>query len=92
MAVWEYIAGDTYNHGRLAQIRKVYTQKSISALARIEKLKSYQKYGLPGYRFMLLHAKQGFEDAMESINNIDKAIDEGQEIKDRDGDIYNHEQ
>ena len=87
MSVWKFIEGDTYTDGRLGQIRKVYVEKSIKALTRVKQLKSFEKYGLPGYRFMMLHAKQGYEDAMESLDNIDKAIEAGQEIKDRDIDI-----
>lgn len=91
MTVWQYIEGDTYTHGRLKQLRKHYQEESLKNLTEYQKLKRYEKYGLPGYRWMLLHSKLNWEDDMESIDNIDKAIKAGQGIRDRDIDIANHQ-
>jgi hypothetical protein len=80
--IWQYIEGDTYTDGRLQQLREFYTDEAIKNLKEYQKLKSYEKYGLPGYRWMMLHSKINWENDMESLNNIDRAIRAGQEIED----------
>ncbi len=91
MAIWKYIEGDTFTHGYLKNLRKHYQTESLKNLAEYKKIKSYEKYGLPGYRWMLIHAKQNWEDDMESLDNVERAIREKQEIEDRDQDIKNNE-
>ena len=90
MSVWQYVKGDTYGHGRLQQIKKVTEDNLKLANKNLLKFKSFEKYGLPNYRFNLLRRMVRVEELIESLVNIDMAITDNQEIKDRDIDIATH--
>lgn len=82
--IWHYIPGDTYTDGRLQTIKKYYEDKIDNDLLEYVKLKLYQKYGIPGFRWMMIHTKMEWDNNELSLENVIRAIEAGQEIKDED--------
>ena len=80
--IWHYITGDTYTDGRLQIFKKHYENEILKDVVEYTRLQSYEKYGIPGIRWMLIHLRVEWANNKESLRNIDRAIAAGQEIKD----------
>ncbi len=80
--IWHFIQGDTYTDGRLHIIKQYYLDKIFADVAELAKLLSYQRYGIPGWRWMMVHSKMEWDNNTESLKNVITAIKAGQEIKD----------
>ncbi len=80
--IWHFIKGDTYTDGRLQTIKQYYLDKIFADVAELAKLLNIQRYGLPGWRWMMVHSKMEWDNNTESLKNVVKAIKAGQGIKD----------
>ena len=87
---WQFIEGDIYTHGRLEKLKKFFEDKIIKDFTERERLVRYQKYGIPGIRWMILHSQMEWESNVISLHNVELAMASGQGIKDRDIDIQTH--
>jgi hypothetical protein len=74
MAVWQYIPTDNHTLDHLYAVLQYYTEVEESMFKELEKALKYEKYGLPNWRTEVIRREVGWEDALNSLNNIEQAI------------------
>jgi len=72
---WNYIAGDNYNLSHLLELEKFFVSDYVSALNELEKVKKYEKYGLPNWRTVILRRQMGAEEADDNLRKVRKVIE-----------------
>jgi len=72
--VWKYVAGDQYSVEQLNKFASFFLDDYSRAMKEVEKIKRFAKYGIPGYRWMLLHATVGVEEAKKNMDICQEAL------------------
>jgi hypothetical protein len=74
MSIWEFIASDKHDITHLFAVEEFYQIDVMRKLNDWKHYKQYEKYGLPGFRYEMIHREQGFIDASDSLENVKLAI------------------
>ena len=77
--IWNYISGDVYELDTLYEIQKFFLDDLASAQRELYRVKSFAKYGLPGFRFMLIHTEAEVEESFANLAIVETAIAEAKE-------------
>lgn len=81
--LWKYVKGDVYSLDMLAEYFKFFLDdlnRAELALARIER---FQKYGLPGYHFMIVHAEMEVEESLGNLSIVAQMIEDTKQFQER---------
>lgn len=78
--VWNYVMGDNYNLDDLYDLKVVLLKDLESAQRELERVKSYERFGLPGFRWMVIHAQDEVDESFANLAVLETAI---QDNKDR---------
>lgn len=72
--LWNYVKGDVYSLDDLYGYKEFFQQDLIYAEMELDRIESYQKYGLPGYHFMIVHAEMEVEESLGNLAICVQAI------------------
>ena len=75
MSVWQFIPTDKHDITHLLEVEEFYKINSLKRLAELKKYSKLERYGLPGYRYEMIRREQGYFEAVESLENVRKAIE-----------------
>lgn len=71
---WVYIPGDNYTKEHLLEVKAFYEQNFQKKKKEYERALSYEKYGLPGWRWTIIRLEDGLKIVTESLKNIQLAL------------------
>lgn len=71
---WNYIYGDEYDLDDLIDIKLIFLKDLEQAQRELERVKSFARYGLPGYRWMLIHAQDEVDESFANLAVVETAI------------------
>ncbi len=74
--VWKYRSGDLYNLRQLNGFKEFFLQNLEKKRTSLQKAYTYERYGLPGFRWTILRLTMGVEDAEENVRVVNFAISE----------------
>jgi len=72
--VWKYTEGDKYELYQLEGFKKFFEQDLIYAQAQLVHTMSFQRYGLPGWRFMKIAADMAVANSEKNLSIVNEAI------------------
>ena len=74
--VWKYESGDNYELKALIGYKRFFELDLVYAEAQLATVMSYEKWGLPGFRWSKLHAEMAVEDSKANLLVVERAIGE----------------
>lgn len=77
--IWNYISGDNYDVEDLEDIKFIFTIDLQQANKELTRVRSFARYGLPGYRWMLIHAEDEVRESFANLAVVETAIMEAKE-------------
>ena len=77
--LWKYVKGDEFSLDDLADYKKFFEKDLDYALTALDKVERFRKYGIPGFRWMLIHAEAEVEESLGNLSIVDQAIEDTKE-------------
>lgn len=77
--VWKYQSGDLYDLDTLYGFREKFREIEQSKYKDLQYALSFEKYGLPNWRIEVLRRRIGWEESVENIQTVNRAIVETKE-------------
>ncbi len=72
--LWKYAKGDVYSLDDLYGYKLFFEKDLNYAEDELERIYRFQKYGLPGFHFMVVHAEMEVEESLGNLAICDQAI------------------
>lgn len=77
--LWKYVKGDVYSLDMLAEYHAFFRDDLYRAEQALDRIERFQKYGLPGYHFMIVHAEMEVEESLGNLSIVNQMITDTKE-------------